>query len=116
MTTQPAQIDPSSPEFTGHAPDDNHTSDGRCKYPASCAAEGHLRECTEGVDSVSAHIEAICDQAGLGVMVQVVEIIRDRESVTDDALLALDADDVDAFYTGFLARAIDDIERSIENP
>lgn len=115
--TQTAQNDPwANPEFNGHTPDDNHTSDGRCKYPKSCELDGHLRERSHGGDPLGAHIRRICDEAGLGVMVQVFEIIHDRERVSDEALFALTADDVYGFYEGHLARAIDTIESFIENP
>ena len=127
--TNTSSTDPwADPEFTGHTPDDNHTSDGRCKYPRSCEIGGHLRERdgdpatdqqtvrTSLRGPVGAHIEQICNEAGLGVMVQVFEIIHDRESVTEEDLLALTADDVLGFYEGHLARAIDTIESFIENP
>lgn len=69
------------------------------------------------MDTVQSHIETICKTAGLEVMAQVFEIIRERETsdeaVTAAALLALTPADVADYYEGWLAPAIDRIEIGI---
>lgn len=56
-------------------------------------------------------IFTVCDRAGLGVMVQVYEIIHDREVVTEEALLAIDDNEVTNHYYSWMGPAIDKIER-----
>lgn len=65
-------------------------------------------------DVVQKHIEQVCKDAGLGVMVQVYEIIQDRESVSTRALLGLTAEVVDEHYNMFVGPAIDEIEKTFE--
>jgi hypothetical protein len=64
-------------------------------------------------DPVQEHIETICEEAMLGVMVQVLEIVRDREEVPEESLLGLDADDVTEMYEGWIGPAIDRLEKSL---
>lgn len=62
------------------------------------------------------HIQRICAEAGLGVMVQVYEIVCDREERTDEELLALTADDVESHYNQYVGPAIDRIETDLQAP
>jgi hypothetical protein len=78
------------------------------------AAQGLLDLETER-DTRQKHIESICEQAGLGVMVQVYEIVCDREDTPDAKILALTADDVSLHYSLFVAPAIDSVERDIND-
>ena len=65
------------------------------------------------VDPAQKHIETICEEAGLGVMVQVFEIVRDREEVPEEAILGLDAEDVTQLYDAWIGPAIDNVEKSM---
>lgn len=64
--------------------------------------------------SIDDHVNKICEEAGLGVMVQVFQIIADREEVTDEQLMALTADDVNGYYF-HIAKGIDTIENFMLN-
>lgn len=66
-----------------------------------------------GKDTVAQHIEDICTEAGLGVMEGIFTVIRDREQVTDEQLLALHSGDVTEWYEASLAPAIDSIEEDL---
>jgi len=59
-----------------------------------------------------AHFDEVCQEAGLGVMVQVYEIISDRGDVEESTLLALTAEDVENHYFR-IGAGIDDVERSL---
>lgn len=64
-------------------------------------------------DVVQRHIERICHEAGLGVMVQVYEILLDRADAGEDyavAILTFDAEDVNAHYQRYVLHAIDEME------
>lgn len=63
--------------------------------------------------TVQDHIEAVCAEAGLGVMVQIYSIITDREQVSDKAILSLTAADVEDAYRTYVARAVDLIENNL---
>lgn len=60
------------------------------------------------------HIASICREAGLGVMVQIYQVVADRErDGVEEYLRGLDADDVEAHYNQFVGPAIDNIEDEI---
>lgn len=63
--------------------------------------------------SVHDHLESIAAQAGLEVMGHVLSIVADREQVPVESLLALGEQDVTELYEGFVARAVDRVERSL---
>lgn len=65
---------------------------------------------------IDEHIEQVCADAGLGVMVQVYEIIRDRESVPDSTLLDLTTEDVTEHYWSMIGPAIDHVETFMTTP
>ncbi len=66
-------------------------------------------------DVVMRHVERICDEAGLGVMVQVYEILLNREIEEGGiTMLTLDADDVQRHYFNVIGPAIDTIETFLE--
>lgn len=52
----------------------------------------------------------IFDQAGLAIMREVIDIVRDREWVAHSVLDALDADAVYDLYESFIGPAIDKLE------
>lgn len=54
-----------------------------------------------------------CEEAGLQVMAGILIVLHEREIVSRDVLDALTADDIDAFYEGYVSRAINDMERSL---
>lgn len=59
------------------------------------------------------HIESVCTQAGLPVMVQVLTILWDRESVSVETLMDITADDVEAQYNAWIAPGIDRVESAL---
>jgi hypothetical protein len=61
------------------------------------------------------HIAKIADEAGYEVMGVdgILGILYNRESVPDELLLALTADDVDNLYDSFVGKAVDAIEDSL---
>jgi hypothetical protein len=61
------------------------------------------------------HIETICTEAGLEVMVQVFQICLARGQVTEEQIMALAINDVTDLYWGFIGPAIDRTERLIRD-
>lgn len=70
-----------------------------------------LRPSSEPSD-VFTHIDRIADEAGLQVMDSdgILGILHDRESVSEDRLLALTPKDVTEFYENYVGPAVDQIE------
>jgi len=64
-------------------------------------------------DAVGRHLAEVCEEAYLGVMVQVLGILRDRELFEDDELLGITDGDVTGWYFQHIAPAIDDIENDL---
>ncbi len=48
--------------------------------------------------AVEAHLAKTCRDAGLGVMVSLFEVLLDRETVDEQALLGVTAEDVTELY------------------
>lgn len=63
--------------------------------------------------SVAEHIANICEQAGLQIMEQVLDVVMDREEVTTERLLGLTADDIYPLYEAWVGPAVDDVEKSL---
>ena len=64
-------------------------------------------------DAVGRHLAEVCEEAYLGVMVQVLGILRDRELFEDDELLGITDGNVTGWYFQHIAPAIDDIENDL---
>jgi hypothetical protein len=62
---------------------------------------------------VDEHLRKICADAGLEVMHQVYDILRNREQVEDGELLALDDGDVYKHYEAWVAPGIDNLEKAL---
>lgn len=67
------------------------------------------------MSEVFKHLDQIANDAYLGVMSSdgILGILHDRETVSDERLLALTADDVSDLYDRFIGPAIDDIEDAL---
>ena len=91
--------------------DNSKRTTDRATIDIPVAAQGLLDLIAEQ-DARQKHIETVCAEAGLGVMVQVYEIVCDREDTPDEAILALDADGVNEHYI-YIAKGIDAIEREL---
>jgi hypothetical protein len=62
---------------------------------------------------VDEHLRLICEEAGLEIMTQVYDILRNREALADGEFLALDASDVYAHYEAWIGPGIDNLEKSL---
>lgn len=62
------------------------------------------------MENVTAHIQRICKEAGLGSMAEVLVFITDRDNVADSTLLAMTETDITAFYDICIGPAVDQIE------
>ncbi|KQO98667.1 hypothetical protein [Leifsonia sp. Leaf264] len=64
------------------------------------------------------HIQSVCKEAGLEMMVGVFEVIDDREEVATVAFQRVTTDDIDGFYDEFIGPAVDKIEAELvrDNP
>jgi hypothetical protein len=66
-----------------------------------------------GSDAVSEHLDKIAGEAHYEIMGHthgLLGIVRDRETVTDEQLLNLTADDLVAFYDAYAGPAVDQLE------
>lgn len=67
-------------------------------------------------EPVTEHLNAIAKQAYYEVMdaeTGIMGILRNRETVPDECLLALDADDIGALYDEYIGPAVDGIEDAL---
>jgi len=86
-----------------------HSSDP-WKHHALVGA-GHKAE--PSGNPVTLHVEAVCKEAGLGTMAEIIGIVRDREQIEDDELLSITAETITRWYESFIAPGIDQIENEI---
>jgi len=62
---------------------------------------------------MSTQFDRVARAAGLEVMSEILDILRNRETVGETRLTALTAEDVSALYEGYIGPAIDAIESAL---
>ena len=91
----------SSPAFTGE--------------PSRVIADLAVGRAYTPADPVGAHLRAVSGQAGLGgIMPEVLSVLRDRETIPDEKLKTLTADDVTRYYFDLIGPALDRMESDLE--
>jgi len=85
------------------------------KYPLGEYDEARIYAVVaeESRDTLDKHLTYICREAGLDMMIGVFDVLINRETLTPRQLMALTAADITGLYEGWIAPAIDNVERTL---
>lgn len=90
---------------------------GECTHaalsPAEVAVLGGTLPAENDEASADVHLDLVCAQAGLEIMRHVVDVVRDREHVSDDAILAMTPDNITNLYEAYIVPGVDKIEATL---